>query len=90
MMLSASAARMGCVRTTLRHIGKRNYRSMARSSRVNKKAYNRLSHDSRVPLGSDVCRWKSTMATYSDSEDEEESVKSRGHAEAAKARSVFS
>jgi hypothetical protein len=89
MMLSASAARMGCVRNTLRHIGKRNYRSVARGSSVDK-ARNSLSHDFRVPLASDVCRWKSTMATYSDSEDEDESVRSHGHAEAAKARSVFS
>merc|ERR1719223_1865063 len=46
--------------------------------------------DIRVPLASEVGRWKSTMATYNDSEDESESVRSLGHAQAAKARSVFS
>lgn len=88
-MLSASAARMGCFRTTLRHIGKRNYRSVARGSSVDK-ARNSISHDLRAPLASDICRWKSTMGTYSDSEDEDESVRSRGHAEVPKASSVFS
>merc|ERR1719223_410755 len=46
--------------------------------------------DIRVPLASEVGRWKSTMATYNDSEDESESARSLGHAQAAKARSIFS
>jgi hypothetical protein len=86
MMLSVSAARMGCARTTLRQIRTRNYRSVARGPSVDK-ARKSLSHDFRVPLASDVCRWNSTMATYSDSDDEDEFVISRGYAEAAKARS---
>lgn len=91
MMLSTSAARMGSVKTTLRHIGKRGFRSVARGSRGEKvNAGTGLSRDFRVPLASDVLRWKSTLATYSDSEDEDESIRSHGHAEAAKARSVFS
>ena len=87
MMLSTTAARMGCVRTTLREIGKRNLRSTARNVQGRKFT---MTQNIRVPLASELSRWKSTMATYSDSEDESESVRSLGHAEAAKARSVFS
>ena len=94
MMLSASAARMGCVKTTLRHIGRNCHRnhSVALGRRgAGGKAKSGLSQNLRVPLASDLFRWKSTMATYEDSsDDEDESVRSRGHADAAKARSVFS
>ncbi|CAJ1933810.1 unnamed protein product [Cylindrotheca closterium] len=87
MMLSTSAARMGCVRTTLREIGKRKLHSTARCVRGRKSL---MTQNIRVPLSFELSRWKSTMATYSDSEDESESARSLGHAEASKARSVSS
>lgn len=49
-----------------------------------------MTQNMRLSLAVESSRWKSTMATYSDSEDESESVRSLGHAEGAKARSVFS
>ena len=87
MMLSTSAARMGCVRTTLREIGKRKLHSTARSVRGRKFL---ITQYIRVPLASELSRWKSTMATYSDSEDESELLRPLGHAEVSKARSVSS
>ena len=88
MMLSAQAARMGCVRTTLRQISRRKSHSMGHRVRGAKGFSPR---DRRVPpLGSDLSRWKSTMTAYPDSEDENESIRSHGHAEAAKVRSSFS
>jgi hypothetical protein len=94
MMLSPQAARMGCHKTTLRHIGRNSRRySAAVSHRKNHfgdaKSRNSLSY-TRAALASDAFRWKSTMASYDDSEDEEELDRSLGRAEAAKARSVFS
>jgi hypothetical protein len=94
MMLSPQAARMGCAKTTLRHIGRSSRRfSAAVSPRKNllgdAKSRNSLSY-ARAALSSDVFRWKSTMASYDDSEDEAELDRSLGHTEGAKARSVFS
>lgn len=94
-MLSASAARMGCVHTTLRHIGKGSRRfSVATGLRESLKKSpvwkaNNLSR-ARAAVTSDVYRWKSTMAPYSDSDDEEDTNKFHGHAEAAKVRSTHS
>ena len=105
MMLSPSAARMGTVSTTLRHIGKsrRGFSIAAlgrRESEVNgsgmiRQAFNRSAWDARAVIASDLTRWKSTMAAaYSDSEDDEEEFetldRSHGHAEAVKARSALS
>ena len=100
MMLSPAAARMGCVKTTLRKIGTtgRHYstalgRRQAVSFRSSSESFkvSATSAPYYCPLASsDVLRsWKSTMASYSDSEDEydeEDSKRSHGHAEGAKAR----
>jgi len=90
-MLSASAARMGCVKTTLREIGKTRCLSVAVGRRESGfrpvgKRYSQFN----VVLASDMRRWKSTLAAYSDS-DVQEKVwdKSHGHAEALKVRSTF-
>jgi Sulfatase-modifying factor enzyme 1 len=128
MMLSASAARMGTVKTTLRQIGKsgRLRTPSAVSSRSGKAFWSswslkdgigksfsimtsttpstktsRLS-DARAALMSDsISRRKSTMASYAESDDEEENTiyvventagsdkrlsSHHGHAEAAKSR----
>lgn len=58
------------------------------SIRTNTQRNNTL--HTRAALASDVRRWKSTMAAYGDSDDEETFHKSHGHAEAAKVRSAFS
>jgi hypothetical protein len=94
MMLSASAARLGCVKTTVRQMGKARGFSAAIGNRevalrsVGKR--NKANFQFRVTLASDVSRRQSTMASYSDS-DAEETVwdKSRGHAEALKIRRDF-
>jgi len=79
---------MGCAKTTMRYIG-RNVRKNS-SVALGRRGQKTVAHDLRVPFASsDVFRWKSTMATF-DSNEEDESVRSHGHAEAAKARSVFS
>ena len=94
MMLSASAARMGCVKTTLREIGKsrrgfsaasggRKFISAAESKKIN-------GFRAGASFVSDVNRWKSTMAISVDSDDEEMFSKSHGYTEAAKVRSAFS
>jgi len=94
MMLSASAARMGSVKTTLRQIGMVRRFTAATSRRdlasVGKRNKDKMPVRAVVP--SDVHRWKSTMAAYTDSEVEEEIVwnKSHGHAEALKVRSTLS
>ena len=91
-MLSPSAARMGCVSTTLRHIGRNSRRfsvTTGRRGSILSQGRNELSR-ARVAFASDASRWKSTMATYDSSDDEEDSNRSHGHAEAAKARSTFS
>lgn len=92
-MLSASAARMGCVKTTLRQIGKSRKFSVATGRReLMLRSGNQKSNISRasVALVNDVNRWKSTVAAYGDSDDEEMFHKTRGHAEAAQVRSGFS
>lgn len=86
-MLSNSAARIGSVRTTLRQIGKRRPHSTPRIVCGRKFV---PTEEIGVSLTSEFGRWKSTMATYSDAEDESESARSLGHAQAATARSVFS
>lgn len=105
-MLSPSAARMGCVKTTLRKIGPsgRRFRSsssvttatggrrealLAAAGSGTGRSRQGLSY-ARAALAADVRRWKSTMASYGDYEDEDDSNRSHGHAEAAKARSTFS
>ena len=91
MMLSASAARMGCVKTTLREIGKTRSLSVAIGRRESgvRPIFKRYSQFNLV-LASDTSRWKSTMAAYSDSNAEEKFWdKSHGHAEALKVRSTF-
>ena len=89
-MLSPSAARMGCVKTTLRHIGRRYSNTAAvrrRETLLWQHTNSRLSYV-RTALASDGRRWKSTMAAYDDSSDEEDnSNRSHGHSEAVKARS---
>lgn len=101
MMLSASAARMGCVKTTLRHVGKRRSLSAvisrpsnATSNSLSGSLRNKVKLQGRVALSSssDVWRWKSTMAACSESDEDETVVlnKSHGHAEAQKVRSTFS
>ena len=93
MMLSTSAARMGCVKTTLRAIGK-----SRRGFSVASGCRNLISTESKkinafragASLASDINRWKSTMAIYNDSDDEETLNKSYGYTEAAKVRSAFS
>eukprot|EP00934_Nitzschia_sp_Nitz4_P006520 Nitzschia sp. Nitz4//scaffold25_size161228//36694//39737//NITZ4_002420-RA/size161228-augustus-gene-0.124-mRNA-1//-1//CDS//3329544556//6510//frame0 len=93
MMLSATAARMGCVKTTLRHIG-RNSRSfsvaLGQRSRSATRGKEFLRGPVRAALASEFNRWKSTMASNPDFEEEGDSIRSHGHAEAAKARSVLS
>ena len=90
-MLSASAARMGCVKTTLREIGKTRSLSVAVGRRESgfRPVVKRYAQFNAV-LPSAACRWKSTMAAYSDS-DVQEKVwdKNHGHAEAHKVRSTF-
>lgn len=91
MILSNSAARMGSVKTTLRKIGKvghRNHSIAIGRSGIRGKPQSSLSLNSRAPVASNVLRWKSTMASYSD--DEEELMRSRDRNDAIKARPIFS
>ena len=94
MMLSASAARMGCVKTTLREIGKsrRGFSVATGCRRFISPAESKRMNASRVgaSFAPDVIRWKSTMAIYGDSDDEEIFNKSHGYTQAAKVRSAFS
>jgi hypothetical protein len=93
MMLSPSAARMGCVSTKLLHTREtRRLFSVAagrRSVLLRSGAPNYKTWHTRAALVSDVARWKSTLAPYSDSDDEDMFDRSYGHAEAAKVRSAF-
>lgn len=93
MMLSTTAARMGSVHTTLRHIGRTSSRRFSvaagRRETLLRTSKSQLSY-ARAALASDVLRWKSTVASFRDSDDEEDLNRSHGHAEAAKARSAFS
>jgi hypothetical protein len=97
-MLSPQAARMRLVKTTIRQIGgfdsSRRYFGVAVRGERGKllgsgtsRNNNTLTHP-LAALSSDARRWKSTVAAYDDSDDEETSNKSRGHAEAALARSA--
>ncbi len=94
MMLSASAARMGCVKTTLRHIGKNHRKFSVASCRrellLSSGKQKSNTFRASVALVSDVNRWKSTVAAYGHSADEETFDKNHDHAEAAKVRSTFS
>jgi hypothetical protein len=96
MMLSISAARMGSASTTLKHnIGKsrRGFSAAMGRREVAFRSGNQKSKPSyaHAALAPDVRRWKSTMAAYGDSEDDEEVFdRSHGYKEAAKARSAFS
>jgi hypothetical protein len=94
MMLSLSAARLGSVNSTILRIGRNGRRFSVAAGRrealLGKSSNSSLSYV-RAALASDsVNRWKSTLATYGDSDDDEDgsSARSHGHAEAAKARSV--
>ena len=93
-MLSASAARMGCVKTTLREIGKsrRGFSVATGCRKLMSSAETKKGNPFRAGASilSDLNRWKSTMAIYGDSDDEEAFTKSRGYTEAAKVRSAFS
>jgi len=106
-MLSPAAARMGTVWTTLRQIGKgsRRYSSAAMGSRretvvLGKKSSLAIGSGGRLSYAPasaflsswDTGRWKSTMASYTDSDDEgdESFGASAGHAQAAKARNMNS
>ena len=90
-MLSASAARMGCVKTTLREIGKTRCFSVAVGRRESGLLpVGKRNSQFRVVLASNMCRWKSTMAAYTDLDAQERAWdKSHGHAEALKVRSTF-
>jgi hypothetical protein len=93
-MLSVSAARMGCSKTTRRQIGKcrRGFSAAMGRREVVLRSGTQRSNTlcARAALASDVSRWKSTMAAYGDSDDEDAFNRSHGHREAAKVRSAFS
>jgi hypothetical protein len=86
---------MGCVKTTMRQIsgGSRRFSTTLgrRETVLGAKSVGTVSSYSRSALASDALRWKSTMASLSDSDDDEEdSNRSRGHAEGVKARMALS
>ena len=98
MMLSPTAARMGLVTTSLRQIGKANVRRISIGTKCVESALfanpnkARLVNTRAVLRSMDLAsrRWESTMASFEeDSEDDETistSLRTLGHAEAAKAR----
>lgn len=89
MMLSPSAARMGI--NSFKHISRRNARRFSVTTTTSRRppalGKSRLSYAPAGQVFSDMSRWKSTMASQDDfSDEDEETDRNQGHAEAAMAR----
>jgi hypothetical protein len=90
MMLSPQAARMSCVSTSLGHI-----RRSARFLSIGRRHFDpsvrsrfRLPTDVSRAFSSGLSRFKSTLAAYDESEDDNIDYRHQGHVTAAKARAT--